>query len=169
MNNELIDPKPLKEFLIAYKMTALEKERRVTGISREMLGVQVKTVEAFLIVLLTNMEEKDMAALKFRLDEAPVPTSQLRARSIESDELTVFLIEVAPKVPKGMSQRIETGGLDAEKVASKMWALRDQGVLPMHITPKLKTDPKTKERQVYIAHRTEQELAGMRKGRGVKN
>ncbi len=169
MNNGLIDSKALKEFCIQYKMQALEKEKRVTGTSKDMLAVQIQTIEAFLMVLLTEMRESDMTALKFRLDEAPVPTSQLRARSVETDELATFLIEVAPKVPKGMSQKIETGGIDADKVASKMWALRDQGVLPMHITPKLKTDPKTKERHVYIAHRTEQELASMRKGRGGKN
>ncbi len=169
MTNGLIDAKILKQFCIDYKTKALEKEKRLSGTAKERLEAQIQTIEAFLMVLLTEMREDDMAALKFRLDEAPVPTSQLRARSVENDELATFLIESAPKVPKGMSQKIETGGLDADKVASKMWALRDQGVLPAHITPKLKTDPKTKERHVYIAHRTEAELAGMRKGRGGKN
>ncbi len=109
-----------------------------------------------------------MGTLKLRLDKAPVPNSQLRARSTMGDELRTFLVEAAAQVPEGVSYRIaELGDLDPEKVYSKMWALRERGELPAHIVPAKQKDPATKKVEIYIQHKTKDELSRMRKGRGV--
>lgn len=160
----LIDPKPLKEFLIAYKTQALERERLAIGPAKDTMSALVRAYEAFLLFLSSQMREEDMDKMKFRLDSAPVPTSEVRARTPEDDALREFLIENAKKVPIGTSWRIaDVKNELADKVASKMWALRSAGQLPEHIAPLFKTDKQTKEKHVYISHKTPEELEAMRR------
>lgn len=173
MTNDLIDPKPLRTFLIDRKMKALDAEKRSNGMLKVSLGAQIQVIDALLIYLASQMEEKDMGELKLRLGN-PIPTTELKKKVREGEELRTFLIEASKKVSEGDARPIDDlGDLKAASLASKMWAMREKGILPAHIVPLLQTetvvDEKTKKEsritRFYIAHKTPEELAKMRKGK----
>lgn len=136
MTNGLIDGKALKALLIELKTKALENERRSTGFTKAVMTAQIQTFDALLIYLNSNMTEENTMALKLTLDETPIPLKKIKAESGQNPELAEALIEIAQKVPEGMSIPLNNlGDLKMTSVASKMWALRERGVLPEKIVP----------------------------------
>lgn len=159
----LIDGKALRAFLIERKMAALENERRSTGAAAVGMGAQVRVLDALLIYLNSKMEEKDTMGLKLTLETTPIPTKQIKAESEQNAELTSALIELAKNVPEGHSIPLNNlGNLKVTSVSSKMWALRSTGKLPPGIVPLVQKG------KLYMAHKTADELARMRKSKTQK-
>lgn len=162
MENKLIDPKPLKALLVAIKQKALDNERRSAGLTAAVMGAEVRIVDAMLIFINSAMEEKDMTALKLTLESTPVPIRQVKAESEQNAELTDALIELSKQVPEGHALPLNNlGNLKAASVASKIWALRASKKLPEGIVPLLQKG------RLYIAHKTPDQVAKMRKSKRV--
>lgn len=148
----------LKAYLIERKTKALEHERSSVGTVRAVMTAQIQWIDAVLIFLNSNKQGADMEKLELRL-EAAVPVAELKQKAKVSSELTKQLVEFAGQVPLGAARKI--GGVTGKKatvIASKIYALRENGVLPPEILPLTEKNEK-RETEVYIAHLTAEELA----------
>lgn len=158
MVNDPVDGKALKTFLIERKSKALEHEKHSTGTVRAVMTAHIQWIDALLIFLNSDKGRDDMEKLNLTL-EAAVPVAELKQKAKVSSELTKQLVEFAGQVPLGAARKI--GGVTGKKatvIASKIYALRENGVLPPHIMPLTEKNEK-RETEVYIAHLTADELA----------
>jgi len=156
---------PLREFLFAQKTRALDGEKRSKGRLHERFADQIQILDSILIFITSAMEEHDMAGLKLRLESTPIPTGELKKKSRDGEELRQAIIEFAKQVPKGFSQRVlGLDGIKPDSLASKIWAMRERGVLPAHIVPLVQTNKETREKEFYITHKTPDEMARMKRG-----
>ncbi len=160
MINGTVDGKQLKALLIDLKTKALDNERRSTGFTKAVMTAQIQALDAILIFLNSNMTEENMTALKLTLDTTPVPIKQLKRDSGQNPELSEALVQIAEKVPEGTAVPLNNlGDLKMTSVASKMWALRERGVLPEKIVPL------QQHGKLYIACLTPEELARRQKSK----
>ncbi len=158
MENGLEVIQSLKGYLIDRKTKALEHEKHAVGIVRSVMTAQVQWIDAFLIFLNSNKGREDMEKLELRLGAA-VPTAILKQKARVSSELTKQLVEFAGQIPIGTACKIAgVTGKRATVVASKIYALRENGVLPAYILPLTEKNEK-REVEVYMAHLTAEELA----------
>ncbi len=170
MESELEAIRALKGYLIDRKTKALEHERHAVGTVRAVMTAQIQWIDALLIFLNSNKGREDMEKLELRL-EAAVPVAQLKQKAKVSSELTKQLVEFAGMVPLGAARKIiGVVGKRATVIASKIYALRENGVLPPHIMPLTEKNEK-RETEVYMAHLTADDLAARKtkiKGAPVK-
>ncbi len=158
MGNEPDATQALKAFLIDRKSKALEHEKQTVGVTRAIMTAQIQWIDAVLIFLNSKREGADMEKLELRL-EAAVPVAELKQKAKVSSELTKQLVEFAGQIPLGAARKI--GGVTGKKatvIASKINALRENGVLPAHIMP-LTEKNENRETEVYMAHLTQEDLA----------
>ncbi len=166
MENGLDVVQSLKVYLIERKGKALEHEKHSTGTVRTVMTAHIQWIDALLIFLNSNKGREDMDKLELRL-EAAVPVAELKQKARVSGELTKILVEFAGKIPLGAACKIGGAmGKRATVIASKIYALRENGVLPPHILPltekadyELPSGKVVRETFVYMAHLTAEELA----------
>ncbi len=158
MESEVMTVQALKGYLIDRKGKALEHEKQSSGTVRSVMTAQIQWIDALLMFLNSNKGRDDMEKLELRL-EAAVPVAELKQKAKVSSELTKQLVEFAGQIPLGAARKI--GGVTGKKaavIASKIYALRENGVLPPHIMPLTEKNEK-REVEVYMAHLTAEDLA----------
>lgn len=157
MEKVLIDVAEMKAFLIERKKKSLLHESQSTGQIKAIMTAHIQWIDSLLIYFSSKREKEDMDKLELHLEEAtPIEDSEM-------GHLAQELVKLVPHVKEGHKHKIAgVVGKQAETIYSKMWTLREKGILPKHIVPMQQKNKDTKQMELYIAYKTPEQLAKIR-------